>query len=119
MIKKKKNLVITDLGSRLPYGVKILVRGKIETLQGINVLNSTVHYGESLQEKIEEIKPCLFPMSSMTEEQEKEYNDLNCYEPGRFPHLEASLEYLLANKFDYRELIDEGLAVDATELDVY
>jgi len=119
MIQEDKNRIISELGSRLPYGVKILVKGKIETLQGINVLEDVVYYGESLQEKIEEIKPCLFPMSSMTEEQEKEYNDLNCYEPGRFPHLEASLEYLLANKFDYRELIDEGLAVDATGLDVY
>lgn len=68
---------------------------------------------------VEDIKPYLFPLSSMTEEQEEEYNDLNNYELGCFPHTEKALDYLLKNHFDYRYLIDKGLAIDATGLNIY
>ena len=68
---------------------------------------------------IEHFKPYLFPLSSMTEEQEKEYNNLNCYELGCFPHSEEALDYLTKNHFDYRHLIEKGLAIDATGLNIY
>ena len=64
-------------------------------------------------------KPYLFPLSSMTEEQEKEYNNLNCYELGCFPHTEEALDYLIKNHFDYRGLIEMGLAINATGLNIY
>ena len=69
--------------------------------------------------KKEYIKPYLLPLSSMTDEQEEEYNDLNCYELGCFPHTEEALDYLIKNYFDYRGLIEEGLALDATGLNIY
>lgn len=68
---------------------------------------------------ISKIKPYLFPLSSMTEEQEEKYNDLNCYELGLFPHTEDALDYLIKNHFDYRYLIDRELAIDATGLNIY
>ena len=52
-------------------------------------------------------------------EQEEEYNDLNSYELGCFPHMEEALDYLIKNHFDYRYLIDQGLAIDATGLNIY
>ena len=55
----------------------------------------------------------------MTEEQEEEYNDLNSYELGCFPHTEDALDYLIKNYFDYRGLIPMRLAIDATVLDIY
>ena len=55
----------------------------------------------------------------MTEEQEKEYNDSNSCELGLFPHTEEALDYLLKNHFDYRGLIEKGLAIDATGLNIY
>ena len=70
-------------------------------------------------DNVSKIKPYLFPLSSMTEEQEKEYNDLNCYELGCFPHSEEALDYLIKNHFDYRGLIEKGLAIDATGLNMY
>ena len=66
-----------------------------------------------------EYKPYLFPLSSMTEEQEKEFNDLNCYELDIFPHTEKALDYVIKNHFDYRFLIEKGLAIDATGLNIY
>ena len=68
---------------------------------------------------VSKIKPYLFPLSSMTEEQEEEYNDLNSYELGCFPHTEGALDYLIKNHFDYRGLIPMGLAIDATILNIY
>ena len=119
MTQEDKELLLKDLCERLPYGVKISVNNNIESLQGINVLDNVVEYGSFLSSSIEEVKPYLFPLSSMTEEQEEEYNDLNSYELGCFPHTEEALDYLIKNNFDYRGLIEEGLAIDATGLNIY
>lgn len=119
MIQEYKELLLKDLCERLPYGVKISVNNNIESLQGINVLDNVVEYGSFLSSDIEEVKPYLFPLSSMTEEQEEEYNDLNSYELGCFPHTEGALDYLIKNHFDYRGLIPMGLAIDTTVLDIY
>ena len=119
MTQEHKELLLKDLCERLPYEVKISVNNNIESLQGINVLDNIVEYGSFLSSGIEEVKPYLFPLSSMTEEQEEEYNDLNSYELGCFPHTEEALDYLIKNNFDYRGLIEEGLAIDATGLNIY
>lgn len=78
-----------------------------------------------------DFKPYLFPISSMTEKQKREYNNLQCYVPTYYyeygdlveeielhPTLE-SFEYLIKNHFDFRNLIKKGLAIDATELNIY
>lgn len=125
MTQEDKELLFKDLCARLPYGVIV------ETPKGkghVCDINLTI-FGHKLGVNINpitrdtfsinDVKPYLFPLSSMTEEQEKEYNDLNCYELGWFPHTEKALDYLIKNHFDYRELIDEGLAIDATGLNIY
>lgn len=129
MTQKQKGLLIKDLCARLPYGVKIKTSyDKIDEpieLIFINPRNESFAIGSNftltsgLSFDIYECKPYLFPLESMTEEQEKEYNDLNCYELGLFPCMEAALDYLIENHFDYRYLIDEGLAIDATGLNIY
>ena len=80
---------------------------------------------------IDEIKPYLFPLSSMTEEQKKEYNywkhevPVCRYEYGdvveeiELYDSPASFEYLIENHFDYRGLIPMGLAEDATDKNIY
>ena len=117
--KEEKELLLKDLCARLPYGVKMLVNDNVEVLQGINIVDNIVEYSSFLASEIEDCKPYPFPLSSMTEEQEKEYNDLNCYELGCFPHSEEALDYLTKNHFDYRYLIEKGLAIDATGLNIY
>lgn len=119
MTQEYKELLLKDLCSRLPYGVKISVNNNIESLQGINVLDNVVEYGSFLSSNIEEVKSYLFPLSNMTEEQEEEYNDLNSCELGCFPHTEEALDYLLKNHFDYHDLIDKNLAIDCTNLNIY
>lgn len=70
---------------------------------------------------IEDVKPYLRPMSSMTEEEEKEYNDLMLNTQVSeiyFPHFEDMIpvfDWLNKKMFDYRGLIPKGLAIEVTE----
>lgn len=83
MIQKDKELLLQDLCSRLPYGVKIEVTYSKDSgsslrarlcREGINILDTNI-LGLFQQSEIY-IKPYLFPLSSMTEEQKKEYESL-------------------------------------------
>ena len=123
MTQEEKELLIKDLCARLPYGVKINENTQGDfTVIGLTmerVFTTCETEGCHNDFPVECVKPYLFPLSSMTEEQEKEYNNLNCYELGCFPHSEEALDYLIKNHFDYRYLIEKGLAIDATSLNIY
>ena len=126
MTQEDKELLLKDLCARLPYNVICQVEFKengkynseVMLLSGIFADEAyfTTKDGSIYSN---EYKPYLFPLSSMTEGQEEEYNDLNSYELGCFPHTEEALDYLIKNNFDYRGLIEEGLAIDATGLNIY
>lgn len=75
--------------------------------------------------------PYLFPLSSMSDEQKKEYYYL-CFEEERkewefgewitrvyYHNTTESIDWLNENHFDYRGLISKGLAIDCTNLDIY
>ena len=133
MTQEDKMLLIKDLPSRLPYAVHVQhISGVSGVLHDISIFHKydkndniydVICYTDLFKDGssigIEQFKPYLFPVSSMTEEQEKEYNNLNCYELGCFPHSEEALDYLTKNHFDYRHLIEKGLAIDATGLNIY
>ena len=82
-------------------------------------------------DNVSKIKPYLLPLSSMTEEQKREYNMLLTdiptyeYEGGDIVTVFEtydnwmSIDYLNANYFDFRGLIEKGLAIDATGLNIY
>ena len=72
MKQKDKDLLLKDLCARLPYGVKIQVNDKVEMLEGIGILDNVAEYGSFLSCDIEEVKPYLFSLSSMTEEQKND-----------------------------------------------
>ena len=139
MTQEEKDLLHKDLCARLPYGVKISVNDKVESLQGINILDNVVDYGSFLVSDIEEVRPYLFPLSNMTEEQYKEWGDL-AGEPldeiltrNAKGEIMSTLEhhllvaksstepvnYCYKNHFDINGLIPKGLAIDATNLNVY
>ena len=149
MIESNKNLLLKDLSSRLPYGVKVydIKSGINSSFMNLNHVNGIgevfISYKlECRTALIEDVKPYLFPLSSMTEEQLielKEFTDLK-YEHntlelvewnGNCKTLEFWLEeipshcvievfdWLNKNHFDYRGLIEKGLAIDATGLNIY
>ena len=131
-----KELLLKDLCARLPYGVKMNHNADDSvcpsTLIGICKNMITLHNdGGYCTADLEDYKPYLLPMSSMTEEQKKEYNfwkhevPVCHYEYGDVvEEIELfdspeSFEYLIENHFDYRGLITMGLAIDATGLNIY
>lgn len=124
MTREQKDLLLKDLCARLPYGVKISVNNKVEILEGIGILDDVAEYGSFLSCSIEEVKPYLFPISSMTEEQKQHYQWIQCHaldalgNPLCFDCYD-SIDWLNANHFDYRGLIPMGLANDATGLGIY
>ena len=124
MTREQKDLLIKDLCARLPYGIKVEIKYYDDIWELLAIYTNGTTYaardiGYPIETCFEDCKPYLFPMSSMTEEQEEEYNSLNCWELGCFPHTEDALDYLIANHFDYRGLIPMGLALDATGKNIY
>lgn len=119
--EETKEFLLKDLCARLPYNVKVLFKNKVFSIDYIFAIYEEIKLDtpDNYTINISEVKPYLFPLSSMTEEQEEEYNNLNGYELGCFPHTEEALDYLIKNHFDYRYLIDKGLAIDATGLNIY
>ena len=122
MTQEEKELLLKDLSGRLPYDVKVQVIGVSDyTNEYLSPKIKTLDY--LLFGKLEavikgyrkdEIKPYLFPMSSMTEEQRKEYGLVLCGELSINQY-----DWLNAHHFDYRGLIPIGLANDATGLGIY
>ena len=121
MTVEEKDLLLKDLCARLPYGVKVeSVFINPDTKEhkscGIEVFNATSLL--MIRDGLGEFKPYLLPLSSMTEEQEKEYlNTCNGY--CTYYWTEETFDWLNKNHFDYRGLIPMGLAIDATGLDIY
>ena len=122
MTQEDKNLLIQDLCSRLPYGVK-----GIEA-NSICLLNTSAHF-KSLIKNIEYkighlgFKPYLFPLSSMTEEQSMEFAllQVNTHKDGFLYVCDCAhmMKWLLKNHFDIHGLIEKGLAIDCTNLNIY
>lgn len=122
---------IKDLCSRLPYGVIVdTPKGKGHACDinftifgaeiGVNI-NTTVRDTFS----INDVKPYLRPMSSMTEEQYDQLYIDSRVKNDSIDILDAlandmdAIDWLNKNHFDYRGLIEKGLAIDATRLNVY
>ena len=119
MTQENKELLLQDLCARFPYGVKISTRIKGNS----NFIDSELS-GELLDDFIKKdwgiIKPYLRPMSSMTEEEVGEYISLKEDIIGSdgityFFETYESIDWLNAHHFDYRGLIDKGLAIEVTE----
>lgn len=114
MTQEQKDLLLKDLCSRLPYFVKVQIKNEIVVLDSI-CDDDGYHFNFIGDDRegvnIEEIKPYLFPLSSMTEEQFKEYMTI----PSGYP----TIDWFNKNLFDYRCLIESGLAIDATGKNIY
>ena len=127
MTQEDKQLLLKDICARLPYKVKgVYARTDIKNL---SICEITTHlYGEMEEsyngkEKYEFI-PYLRPMSSMTDEEQRTLDSMcNGVEMvSRLSGLkmfDKAFDWLNKNHFDYRGLIEKGLAFDATGLNIY
>lgn len=141
MTEEEKKLLLKDLIARLPYGVKIALKNSwsyhhenvakkgdvtIDRLKGFTGSYFTIYHDNPLDWDwyesdidIEDIKPYLFPLSSMTEEQKEEFDRLYTYDALIIEPQWELIDWLNKNHFDYRGLIPMGLAIDATNKNIY
>ena len=136
-----KELLLKDLSARLPYGVMgqceidasydtefetipqthkfqavaygfnedlLFVSPIIENQDELEIANEEIADGVYILD----FKPYLFPLSSMTEKQKDEYQ----YITERWMNdpaysISDSIDWLNKNNFDYRGLIEKGLAI--------
>ena len=130
MIQEDKELLLKDLCARLPYGVKGLVtfNGNLFMAQ-IQVEDRTIdgklydrfsELQESWYDNVT-IKPYLFPLSSMTEEQKREYHELigGFFSASALITCEDLTDFFNKHHLDWRGLIPMDLAIDATGLNIY
>ena len=132
MTQEDKELLLRDLSARLPYNVICQVEfkeygkhnSKVMLLSGI--FTDEAYFttkGGSVYSN--EYKPYLFPLSSMTEEQYDELYIDSRVKNDSIDILDAlandmdAIDWLNKNHFDYRGLIEKGLAIDATGLNIY
>ena len=147
MTEEEKELLLRDLSARLPYGVRVFVSGDdFDNYQYPYLLTVISKFGQDIFCKIyspiytplgcpgiENVKPYLFPLSSITEEQKKYITDrwgineefdfkIDTDWGEYFVELGDTVDFidwLNKNHFDYRGLIPMGLAIDATNLNIY
>lgn len=121
MTQEDKQILLVDLSARLPYRVKGNYQNSDDALlRKITIMyrylepNGMVMTGD--------IKPYLFPLSSMNEEQKENYNNFFIHSLRGLLTPQDSIElfdWLNKNHFDYRGLIEKGLAIDCTNLNIY
>ena len=123
MTQEEKQLLLKDLCARLPYETWVQYEGKKWLVTGyghgrVSLLPSAFSSVGGPCPLVEEVRPYLRPMSSMTEEELKwYYNKLTIIEESRIrrqKHIEELNDWLLSHYFDYRGLIEKGLALKAS-----
>lgn len=150
MTQENKELLLKDLCARLPYDVKAqYYDNETKKLEAGTIVSFTIPIDETNQKyptfitrrdlliiqgnTIEDIKPYLFPLSSMTEEQKSYINgrwginenfdfEIDPDWGEYFVNLGDAVGFivwLIEHHFDYRGLIPKGLALDATYLNIY
>ena len=150
MTRNNTEILLKELSTRMPYGLKVkccdcddgyvftfdekhMGVGALYTdyyrnpLESPNIILSGCYYGD-------DIKPYLYPLSSMTKEQCEEFRqvsglntNLDSIRHGQvsligdiaIDRLCDAIDWFNKNHFDYRGLIPMGLALDATGLDIY
>ena len=132
MTQEEKQLLLKDLCARLFYGVKV----QAISVYGYTIQASIDGYCSSNNKfdidlrwrTLDEFKPYLRPMSSMTTEEEYEYHqckNIDYLEICEMEHREMlkttslcfsrATDWLNKKGFDYRGLIEKGLALEAPE----
>ena len=133
MTQKERQLLLKDLCARLPYG--IICRKDCKTVDNEDFYLDEYPYPIELAKYLTiddmdiTIKPYLRPMSSMTEEEKEELRQRFCYEweesvtelmyySIEIGDADYFIDWLNSHHFDYRGLIEKGLALESPE-DMY
>ena len=112
--KNKKLLLLKDLSARLPYEVICKIAANDKPCLGDHKLST--FWLDKVTDICYEIKPYLRPMSSMTEVERLDFHEIQRYNvfystKGHY----TEVDWLLEHHFDFRGLIEKGLAIAVTE----
>ena len=140
MNTEEKQLLLKDLCARLPYGVKILdipanVVGElflVSTTDMVEYEPADETNDDNWSQTLYNIKPYLRPMPSMTEEEKEELKQEHVKDEKLYADcltraakgdnslrgkviIHYAADWCNKNHFDYRGLIEKGLALEAPE----
>ena len=131
MTQEEKQLLLKDLCARLPYETWVQYEEKEWLVTGyghgrVSLLPSVFSSVGGPCPLVEEVRPYLCPMSSMTEEEKGEIRQQFCYEweesvtelmyySIEIGDADCLIDWLHEHHFDYRGLIEKGLALEAPE----
>lgn len=145
MTQKDKQLLLQDLCARLPYEPWVWFKENWETnpnFKGCQAQLRLYHLEYIVKDSDITLKPCLRPISSMTEEEKEDFyrnvldmdiEDIRYENDGKLPlpynqkdkfiwfeniYLDdafAVIDWFNAHHFDFRNLIEKGLAIEVTK----
>jgi len=140
MTQNDKELLLMDLCARLPYGVvcagityeldddgenyiSVKVKNTLTEIHNYKLETAYVRLGLISTCKLETVKPYLRLMSSMTEEEDKEWqiyknNIAESCDERLGERIYELHDWFNSHHFDYRGLIEKGLAIEAPK-DMY
>jgi len=128
--QEEKNLLLKDLCARLPYGVKCKIEKDwfYDEIKPYDSIFNPIILERLLSQKDTDycVKPYLRQMPNMTEKEMSELRQWGCLcmtpdgcveDIGVYGaiHSIPVIDWLNANHFDYRGLIEKGLALEAPE----
>jgi hypothetical protein len=126
MTQEEKKLLLKDLSARVPYEVQceytsvqpgLEIHNEIGALTSIDVMHNNL-YNFKIDNHLvgfSDFKPFLRPMSSMTPDERFEYDELDHFYTKGLTFNVDEIDWLLAHHFDFRGLIEKGLALEAPE----
>jgi hypothetical protein len=122
MTQEDKDLLLKDLCARLSYGVVIEITSDGGMIEASYDMRLDAGLLADLLHSEDDFKPYLRPMSSMIEEEVEEFAALESIDilggNTKITCVELSIDaidWLNAHHFDYRWLIEKGLALEAPE----
>ena len=136
MNQEEKQILLKDLSARLPYGVMVNVKGfdfdfNSKLVQIYKGVGCSFEVRNGMPYDIDEIKPYLFPLSSISNEIIDEiYSNTGVYDINvdspvhievgtTFENLTKVFDILHKHHIDYQNLIQKGLAIDALGKNIY
>ena len=125
MTQEEKILLMNDICARMPHDVLVGFRdskivcsiisynnltGQLYTKELNNNSNTRIEHGYPIYDYL----PYLRPISSMTDEEKREYNYTKTLSIQDYPTI-RTYDWLNSHHFDCRNLIGKGLAIEVTQ----
>lgn len=120
MTQEERQLLLIDLASRIPYkviGQVTFNRSPKQPCKKVidgNLYDRFARAQDNWYDNVQ-IIPYLRPMQTITNEEIEERNQIALFHSGNIASVPSYMDWLNKHHFDYRGLIQKGLAITAPE----